>query len=44
MLADATREKLNLKVRDALLNYLEEVGKRDKVITVNIDGRISYAK
>jgi 2',3'-cyclic-nucleotide 2'-phosphodiesterase (5'-nucleotidase family) len=44
MFIGASRESINLKMRDALINYLSESGKLDKVIRVNIDGRITYAK
>jgi 2',3'-cyclic-nucleotide 2'-phosphodiesterase (5'-nucleotidase family) len=44
MLKDVPRESLNLKVRDAIMNYLMEAGKEEKKITVNTDGRIQNAK
>jgi 2',3'-cyclic-nucleotide 2'-phosphodiesterase (5'-nucleotidase family) len=43
-IVEAPRESLNLKVRDALIQYLTKAGVEKKIINVNIDGRISYAR
>lgn len=37
------RENLNLKVRDALFEYIGELTKAGKKITANVEGRITYA-
>jgi 2',3'-cyclic-nucleotide 2'-phosphodiesterase (5'-nucleotidase family) len=40
MLSDEPRENTNLKVRDAIINYLVTAGKAGKKISVMTDGRI----
>jgi 2',3'-cyclic-nucleotide 2'-phosphodiesterase (5'-nucleotidase family) len=42
-LIGATRERVNLKVRDALLQNLQSTGKEGKKVIVKLDGRISHA-
>ena len=44
MLMDAPREKVNLKVRDAIIQFLEDAGRKGIKINVSLDGRISDAK
>lgn len=44
MITNANREYVNLKVRDAIIQYLEFFGKAGKLISNKTDGRISYAK
>lgn len=44
MITDADREPVNLKVRDAIIQFLEVLGKEGKKISVKTDERISYAK
>ncbi len=44
MLVDAPREKVNLKLRDAIIHFLEDANKKGIKINVSLDGRISYAK
>lgn len=44
MLKDIPRENVNLKVRDAIIQYLTSAAKEGKKISVNPDGRISHAQ
>lgn len=44
LLKDVPRESVNLKVRDALIQYLTKSGKEKKIISINLDGRISNAQ
>lgn len=43
-LIDAPRESVNLKLRDAIVQYLQKARKAGKKINVVTDGRISYAR
>jgi 2',3'-cyclic-nucleotide 2'-phosphodiesterase (5'-nucleotidase family) len=43
-LVSIPKEYLNLKVRDALIQYLTEEGKSGRIISVNTDGRITHAE
>ncbi len=43
-LKDIPREYVNLKVRDALIQYISIQGKQGKKISVLLDGRISHAE
>lgn len=44
LLVDVPRESTNLKVRDAIMQYLEKAGRSGKKISVTTDGRISNAE
>lgn len=41
---DAVRESVSLKVRDAIIFYLQEESKKNKKITVELDGRITNGR
>jgi len=43
-LAEAKKEYVNLKVRDAMILYLQEQNKKGNTITASLDKRISYAE
>ena len=43
-LTDAKKEYLNLKIRDAMIQYFQEQSKAGHSITANLDQRISYVK
>ena len=43
-LADAKKEYVNLKIRDAMIQYFQQQAKQGKRITANLDKRVSYVK
>jgi 2',3'-cyclic-nucleotide 2'-phosphodiesterase (5'-nucleotidase family) len=43
-LTDAKKEYVNLKIRDAMITYLQEQNKKGNTITASLDKRISYAE
>jgi 2',3'-cyclic-nucleotide 2'-phosphodiesterase (5'-nucleotidase family) len=43
-LTDAKKEYVNLKIRDAMISYLQGENKKGNVITASLDKRISYAE
>ena len=43
-LSDAKKEYVNLKIRDAIIMYLQEQNKKGNTITASLDRRVSYVK
>lgn len=43
-LAEAKKEYVNLKIRDAIITYLQEQDKKGNTVTASLDRRISYVE
>ena len=43
-LSDSKKEYLNLKIRDVVIQYMQQQSKEGKTITASLDKRISYVK